>query len=206
VTSCSFDHWYQLHGGTHHLHTPPLKWRQHIPSKRRQLSGKLYDARTQNLTMYLCANFKSQTIPSISRRGNFYIITYRSLNKHDTEKLYLLSESRRHVVRLFIEVSEKSTAPIFRVEEYVNQLTSKTYGSIREILTHVSLFSTSAAQWACSYTQPSFRRLIAGVWPQRPGLIPRTLNVGNAWLRHYAASRKVAGSSPDEVDFLKNFT
>jgi hypothetical protein len=22
------------------------------------------------------------------------------------------------------------------------------------------------------------------------------------WLRHYAASRKVAGSSPDEVDFL----
>jgi hypothetical protein len=23
------------------------------------------------------------------------------------------------------------------------------------------------------------------------------------WLRHYAASRKVAGSSPDEVDFLK---
>jgi hypothetical protein len=23
------------------------------------------------------------------------------------------------------------------------------------------------------------------------------------WLRHYAASRKVAGSSPDEVDFFK---
>jgi hypothetical protein len=26
----------------------------------------------------------------------------------------------------------------------------------------------------------------------------------NKWLRHYAASRKIAGSNPDEVDFFLN--
>jgi hypothetical protein len=27
----------------------------------------------------------------------------------------------------------------------------------------------------------------------------------NSWLSHYATSRKVAGSSPDEVDFFSNW-
>jgi hypothetical protein len=47
----------------------------------------------------------------------------------------------------------------------------------------------------------------APFWDLRPDLyycltLTGLLFWGASWLRHYATSRKVAGSSPDEVDFF----